>query len=376
MNWFTNSWKNFKTYHIPSYNKDIENIKSNLSDLDGFIDHKDIKNLTYILSLTDDNNYFIVQMGECAELFIDSNKENIISRLDLIEEFCSYLPKNITPIKIGRIAGQYSKPRSEDFEIINNIKTPVYKGDMFHDYFDRELDPIRMIKAYEYSKLSYEIIQEHNKEVFTSHEALNLHYEESLTKKCGDGKYYNLSAHMLWLGEKTRFIDSAHVEYLRGIQNPIGIKISHQISVKDLISIIKLINPTNYKGKIILINRMGAKNTSKYLDNISIEIKDSKLNVLWMCDPMHGNTFKTNTNYKTRKLDDIVAEITDFANILKKNNIKFCGIHLENSPDNIYECIDDSCKILSEAKYKTLCDPRLNRNQSIKIAKLLYKIII
>ena len=375
MKWSLNSWQKLSAKHIPQYNDNIESIKNKLSSLDGFINYEEIKNFISILSKVSTSNHFIVQMGECAELFTKSNEQDIISRLNLIEDFCSLLPKKITPVKIGRIAGQYSKPRSEDFELINGVKTPVYKGDMFHDFENRNFDSNRMIEAYNYSKKSYDIIQKQNKDIFTSHEALNLHYEECVTKLAEDGKYYNLSAHMLWLGEKTRFLESAHVEYLRGIANPVGIKISNQIAVDELLEIIKLINPENTLGKIILINRMGSKNTSKDFDNITIAIKKSGLSIIWTCDPMHGNTFKLENNYKTRKLEDIISEITDFANILKKNDIKFGGIHLENSPDDIYECIDNNCNTVGE-KYETLCDPRLNRNQSLEIAKLITKLII
>lgn len=375
MKWSLNSWQKLSAKHIPQYNDNIESIKNKLSSLDGFINYEEIKNFISILSKVSTSNHFIVQMGECAELFTKSNEQDIISRLNLIEDFCSLLPKKITPVKIGRIAGQYSKPRSEDFELINGVKTPVYKGDMFHDFENRNFDSNRMIEAYNYSKKSYDIIQKQNKDIFTSHEALNLHYEECVTKLAEDGKYYNLSAHMLWLGEKTRFLESAHVEYLRGIANPVGIKISNQIAVDELLEIIKLINPENTLGKIILINRMGSKNTSKDFDDITIAIKKSGLSIIWTCDPMHGNTFKLENNYKTRKLEDIISEITDFANILKKNDIKFGGIHLENSPDDIYECIDNNCNTVGE-KYETLCDPRLNRNQSLEIAKLITKLII
>lgn len=375
MTWNVNSWQNFKAKHIPKYNDDIKTTKNKLANNSGFVDFNNIKNLTHLLSLVPTSNHFVVQMGECAETFENSNSKNITSRLKLIEDFCSYLPSNIKPIKIGRIAGQYSKPRSEEFEIINNIETPVYKGDMFHSFDNREFNSNRMIEAYNYSKQSYDVIKKYDPSIFISHEALNLHYEECLTKLCEDGRYYNLSAHMLWLGEKTRFLESAHVEYLRGIVNPVGIKISNQIPINELISIIKLINPENISGKIILINRMGAKNTLVDFENIVQGIKSSNLNVVWMCDPMHGNTFKTKNNYKTRKLNDIISEITDFANILKKNQVKFGGIHLENSPEDIYECLDNDNDTLGE-KYTTLCDPRLNKNQSIKIAQIISELLV
>lgn len=375
MTWSINSWKNFSIKHVPQYNDDIETTKKTLASLDGFINYKDISILISTLALVNSSNHFIVQMGECAEIFTKSNTPNVLARLNLIEEFCSYLPKTITPIKIGRIAGQYSKPRSEDFEEIDGLKTPVYKGDMFHEFHNREIKATRMLEAYEHSKEIYRIIQKEHKYIFTSHEALNLHYEECVTKLCEDGKHYNLSAHMLWLGEKTRFLQSAHVEYLKGIANPIGIKISNQIAIDDLLNIIELINPQNANGKIILINRMGAQHTLFDLEKIVLGLKNSEINVIWMCDPMHGNTFKAENGFKTRKLDDIISEVTDFATVLKNNGIKFGGIHLENSPEDIYECLDCSDNILGE-KYETLCDPRLNKNQSLQVAKLIAKLII
>jgi 3-deoxy-7-phosphoheptulonate synthase len=178
---------------------------------------------------------------------------------------------------------------------------------------------------------------------------------------------------MLWLGEKTRFLNSAHVEYLKGIENPVGIKVSHNINSQDLIKIIKLLNPQNMSGKIILINRMGAKNTPLYLDNLLAAIKNAGLQVIWTVDPMHGNTYK-HEGYKTRNMQDIISEITDFAAILANQKTKFGGIHLETSPNNIYECTEGDKQTLGE-KYETLCDPRLNKEQSFTIAKLLANLI-
>ncbi|MDR0483893.1 MAG: 3-deoxy-7-phosphoheptulonate synthase [Alphaproteobacteria bacterium] len=373
MAWSINSWQNFTTKHMPKYHEDITDIKTQLAKKDSIVDSKSIDELLLLLSKVNDSNYFIMQMGECAELFANATKEDIFSRVNFIEEVCRYFPESLNIIKIGRIAGQYSKPRSEDFEIINDEKTLVYKGDMFHDYMNREIKASRMLLSADVSKRTYDIMQKFNQEIFTSHEALNLHYEEGFTRLI-NSKYYNTSAHMLWLGEKTRFLNSSHVEYLRGISNPVGIKISHNISSADLIKIIRLLNPENIPGKIVLINRMGVKNTHLYLENLLQEVKNTNLNVIWMCDPLHGNTYKDSNNYKVRNLTDIIKEITDFAIILYKHKVKFGGIHLENSPKDIYECVDGSMRNIGE-KYETLCDPRLNKEQSFTIAKLLAKLI-
>ncbi|MDR2007630.1 MAG: 3-deoxy-7-phosphoheptulonate synthase [Alphaproteobacteria bacterium] len=368
MNWSTNSWQKFTAIHMPKYNEDIDDIKRQLSAKDGIVAPDSINAFKQRLC----GGGFIVQMGECAETFANATDDDINNRINFIEEFCNLLPvDNI--IKIGRIAGQYSKPRSEDFEEVNGEKIPVYKGDMFHDYTLRQLDPKRMLLAYEASKKSYEIILQSAKPILTSHEALNLHYEEAMTRLCEDNKYYNVSAHMLWLGEKTRFRASAHVEYLRGIENPIGIKVSHKIEIGDLIEIIKLLNPQNKLGKIILISRMGVKHTPIFLENILSAVKNAGLHVVWTADPMHGNTYKNENNYKTRNLADIITEISDFAEILAKNGVKFGGIHLENSPNDIYECVGDVKEL--GTKYETLCDPRLNKEQSFAIAELLAKLI-
>ncbi|MCL2567469.1 MAG: 3-deoxy-7-phosphoheptulonate synthase [Alphaproteobacteria bacterium] len=367
MTWSNNSWQNFTAIHMPVYNEDIADVKKQLSHKEDIVDAKSINELKNLLK----GNGFIVQMGECAETFADATVEDITSRINFMEKFCEYLPiDNI--IKIGRIAGQYSKPRSEDFEVVDGKKISVYKGDMFHDYNNRVINPQRMLLAYEAAQKSYEIIKNSGKKIFISHEALNLHFEAGLTKLI-NGKHYNVSAHMLWLGEKTRFLKSAHIEYLRGIENPIGIKISSNINTEDLITIIKLLNPQNAAGKIILINRMGAKNTPMFLENLLIAVKNAGLSVIWIVDPMHGNTYKEN-NYKTRNLQDILQEITDFAVILQKQGVKFGGIHLENSPKQIYECIENNKPLVPE-KYKTLCDPRLNQNQSFVVAELLVKLI-
>ena len=218
-----------------------------------------------------------------------------------------------------------------------------------------------------------------SKDFFTAHEALLLDYEQALTRENFDNNlWYDCSSHMVWLGYRTGQPDHAHVEFLSGINNPIGIKIGPNSDTNDIIEIINKLNPKNEKGKIVLVIRYGVNEIQKYLPQTLKKILNSKLNVLWMCDPMHGNTFITDGGYKTRDFSDIIKELKYFFKILKSNNVKPSGVHFELTHENVTECISESYNIKKSnmhKKYETACDPRLNKNQSIDISFLITKLI-
>ncbi len=370
MTWIPSTWEKFPHKHIPKYSKNLREVKRELLRRDPLVDFKDIITLKNQLSAVESNKLFIVQMGECAERFSQSTEDDVQSRVTTLNNFCLLFKGLKKIIKIGRMAGQYTKPRSHDFELSGGQLVQSYKGDIVHDFYDRKIDSKRLLLAYDNSKLTLDILRNMNENIFVSHEALNLHYEECMSTVQEDNKYYNLSAHSLWLGERTRFKTSAHVEYLRGVHNPIGIKISSEIVLEDLLSIIKILNPSDEIGKIMLICRFGHLKVGKYLGEIITAVENNKLNVLWLCDPMHGNTFVNANGIKSRRIEDIKKELINFTQIMNGHNKYIAGVHLENSWEDIYECEEEN-NLVDNLKYKTLCDPRLNSSQSIEIGKLL-----
>ena len=342
---------------------------------------------------------------------------------------------NVPVVKVGRLAGQFAKPRSSPKEQKDGIELPSYLGDIINsinfDEKSREPNPNRMIEAYNqsastqnlirafatggYADLSY--VQNWNldfvknspqgsafKEIadriseslsfmnacginsktsrelaesnfFISHEALLLPYESCFVRiDSTTGDWYDVSAHMVWIGDRTRQIDGAHVEFCSGISNPIGIKVGPLTDSDELLKLIEILNPKNETGKIILIVRMGFKKIEKLFTKILRKIKNSGLNVVWSCDPMHGNIEKSNSGYKTRKFANILEEVKLFFEIHKKEGTYAGGIHLEMTGQNVTECLGGMQKITDEdlvARYHTHCDPRLNASQSIELAFLL-----
>lgn len=371
--WSKNSWKNYKAKHMPLY-KDIDlldAVEKRLSSKDGIVGVRQINVLKEYLKLVQDGKYFILQGGDCAESFDECSDENTDVHVKLINDMADILQEKMECeiLKIGRIAGQFAKPRSSDTEEIDGVEYESYKGDIINgfDKDSRVADPARMETAYNHSVNTYKrIFEVSHGDIYTSHEALLLNYESCLTRDI-EGKNYCLSAHMLWIGDRTRFIGSAHVEFLSGIENPIGIKVGSYTNIDELCEIIKKLNPDNKDGKIILITRFGAGKCSIFV-NILQKMQSEKFSLIYLCDPMHGNVFKSESGYKTRSLQDIIKEINEISDIHKANNSKLNGLHLEMTGHNVTECI--GCEIsdgnLSKA-YKTFCDPRLNYDQAIKL---------
>ena len=370
--------------------------------------------LNLLRSLTEKNIYEMIEKED--EKFFESksfNKKNDIS----------IIKKPI--IKIGRLAGQFAKPRSFKNEKRGKICLPSYMGDAVNgkefSYQSRIPQPKRLVKAYYHSattlnllrslteKNIYEMIEKEDEknfesksfnkkndisaikkalhltksiskkaeynhifseDFFTAHEALLLDYEQALTKK-ENNKWYDCSSHLVWLGYRTGQPDHAHVEFLSGIENPIGIKIGKETCLNDLVIIINKLNPNNKKGKIVLMVRYGTEKINSYLKELIDKISINNFNVLWICDPMHGNTYKTKDGYKTRDFEDIKLELKSFFNILNSKNIYPSGVHFELTPEDVTECISDSYNIKQSnmhEKYQTACDPRLNKDQSLDIA--------
>ena len=426
--WTTKSYiiKKFEKLQQPVWGdeKKLKSIKKQLKNMPPLVFSGEIENLRNELKEVECGNRFILHGGCCAESFEDSTGTNIRDDLNVLTKM-SFLINSLGEkrvLKIGRIAGQFAKPRSSTYETIDGKQIYSYRGDMVNNFEANEQaripNPEKMLKGYFYSastlnllrgfaeggyeslksvykwplklpkqiqikidniQKAFHMFMDTNKmngryldsRYFTSHEALLLDYEEVMIRKSSlikkDG-WYGCSAHLLWIGERTRSLNSAHIELLRGIENPIGIKIGPKAVPSDVIKIIKTLNKENESGKILLIIRMGSKNIKKSLTPIIKAVQKEKLNVIWITDPMHENTFKKG-NHKTRDVCEIKKEITLFFDICMKNSTIPSGVHLEMTGKDVYECIDskNSKKKLGE-KYDTLCDPRLNTEQSISVA--------
>ncbi len=437
--WTIDSWKNYSIKHIPTY-ADLKLLNETIHKLKNFpplVFAGEVRILKEKLVKINLGEGFLLQCGDCAESFDEFNANNIRDTFRVILQMSIILAAGIQqPItKIGRMAGQFAKPRTNSKEVKNGLELPSYFGDSINDIrfeIEKRLpDPKRMLKAYSQSastlnllrafsdggygdlnrvqawnmsfvkkdkqvkryKYLAEGIQENlnfmkafditskntpqlNKvDFYTSHEALLLPYEEALTRQDSiTNDIYDTSAHLLWIGDRTRFINSAHVEFCRGIRNPIGIKCGPGVKLKELVEIIKILNPKNELGKLILITRYGHDKVDKFLPLLIKEINANCFNVIWSCDPMHGNTIKSNLGIKTRPFERILDEVKKTIQIHESENNRLGGIHLEMTGQNVTECIGGSNEVLESEltdRYRTHCDPRLNANQSLELAFLI-----
>ena len=430
VDWNINSWNTKKIYQDIKYpNKELLNeVTNELSKCSPLIFAGEADSLKKELKKVAKGEAYLLMGGDCAETFREFSVENIMNTYRILLQmtliFMYGMEKPV--VKIGRIAGQFAKPRSDIYETKHNITLFSYRGDIINkEEFEeskRIPDPTLMLKAYcqsvqtmnliralseggyadierikdwnlnfikytessdKYDILSKNVykalnfiksigldnVQESKKAKFyTAHESLLLPYESSLTRKDSISlNYYACSAHMLWIGERTRQLDGAHVEYVRGLENPIGIKISEKCDAYELEKLIRILNPLNEEGKIILISRMG-KEITKTLPSLVYIIKKRKLNVIWICDPMHGNTVKLENGIKTRYIEDIKEEYTFFHHCLKQNDIFPGGIHLEMTGRDVTECIYKKDDKQSFIHYESSCDPRLSASQCLDIA--------
>ena len=434
INWKLDSWKSYPTSQDIFYKdkNDLNTVLDEINKYSPLIFAGEVETLKKDIIKASKGESFLLMGGDCAETFREFKTENIMNSYRILLQMTMIFMYSMSKpvIKIGRMAGQFAKPRSDIYETIDNITLYSYRGDIINreDFNEksRTPDPKLMLKAYSQSAqtmnliralseggyasidrindwnlnfvkntlngnkyellsnninkalsfikaLGLEKIEESKRARFyTAHESLLLPYEQALTRKDSITKnYYACSAHMLWIGERTRQIDGSHVEFASGIQNPIGIKISDKCNPNDLESLIRKLNPDNEIGKIVLIIRMG-KNIEKRLSNLVYMIKNRNLNVLWISDPMHGNTIKLETGIKTRYLEDIKEEYTSFHNILKKNDLYPGGVHLEMTGRDVTECIykntDNEFINNMKINYESSCDPRLSAEQCLDLA--------
>ncbi|XP_031117100.1 phospho-2-dehydro-3-deoxyheptonate aldolase 2, chloroplastic-like [Ipomoea triloba] len=437
--WSLESWKSKKALQLPEY-PDAGKVESVLRTLESnppLVFAGEARSLEEKLGEAAFGRAFLLQGGDCAESFKEFNAVNIrdtfrvLLQMGVVLMFGGQMPV----IKVGRMAGQFAKPRSGPFEEKDGVKLPIYKGDVINgDSFDEKsrtaADPQRMIRAYMQSAATLNLLRsfatggyaamqrvsgwnldfvEHSKQgdryeelahrvdealgfmsaagltpdhpvmastdFWTSHECLLLPYEQTLTRlDSTSGQYYDCSAHMVWVGERTRQLDGAHVEFLRGVANPLGIKVSQKMDPNELVNLIEILNPNNRPGRnrrITVIARMGAENMRVKLPLLINATRRAGQIVTWVCDPMHGNTIKAPCGLKTRPFDAILAEVRAFFDVHDQEGSHAGGIHLEMTGQNVTECIGGSRTVTFDdlsSRYHTHWDPRLNASQSLELS--------
>ncbi|WP_163563844.1 class II 3-deoxy-7-phosphoheptulonate synthase [Helicobacter suis] len=433
--WQATSWRTFPILQQPHYSDPLalERAEKTLKTYPPLVFAKEINSLKTALKEAAHGRAFLLQGGDCAESFASFSADSIrdlfkvILQMSVVLAFSGGCPV----IKVGRVAGQFAKPRSAENEMINGVEVPIYRGDMINglEITERNPDPARLLQAYHQSAATLNLLRAFAKggladlaevqrwnldfvknnsfgqkyealalqitkalefmqacgvanmpalqetDFYTSHEALLLHYEEPLVRQDSlSGRYFACSAHMLWIGERTRGLDQAHVEFLRGVGNPIGVKIGARTKLEDLLGLCEALNPTNEPGKLSFIVRMGVKELPRVFPELLKGVLAHKKEVVWVCDPMHGNTTKTPSGIKTRSFTHILEEVQHFFEIHRALDSCVGGIHLEMTGQNVTECVGGSQGVSEESlkeHYHTQCDPRLNATQSLELAFLL-----
>jgi 3-deoxy-7-phosphoheptulonate synthase len=433
--WTKTSWHEHPALQQPKWpdKKKYEQVLANIASLPPLVFAGEIRELKKYLADAVEGRAFLLQGGDCSEEFASCTAPNIRETLKVLLQMAVILTYagGKPVVKVGRIAGQYAKPRSSDTELVNGVELPSYRGDMCNSAEPtleaRIPDPERMLKGYflsaatlnllraftrggfaalhrvhawnqefvkqspmgrSYERLANQISQALNfmevigittdipqlkqAHFFTSHEALFLGYEESLTREDSTtGGWYDCSGHMLWIGDRTRQLDGAHVEFLRGVLNPLGMKIGPQYEIDDILAIIERLNPDNEPGRMTLITRFGARNIEKHLAPLIRGVKSAGFNVVWCCDPMHANTFTAACGHKTRNFDEILSELRCFFEVNWAEGTIPGGVHFELTGENVTECIGGARQLAEEhlcLNYHTTCDPRLNAEQSLEMA--------
>ncbi|GBL05263.1 class II 3-deoxy-7-phosphoheptulonate synthase [Glaciecola sp. KUL10] len=437
--WTIDSWRQKPILQQPTYGDkaQLEAVEEKLASYPPLVFAEETRQLYKQLGDVSLGKGFLLQGGDCAESFDEFNAPKIrdtfkvILQMAIVLTFAGRCPVT----KVARMAGQYAKPRSGDFETIDGVSLPSYRGDIINSFEFTESarmpDPNRMLDAYHRSASTLNLLRAfaqggladlhqvnrwnmaflennplkeryqdianriedtlafmnvigvnsentsslHETSLFTSHEALLLNYEQALTRiDTLTGKPYNCSAHMLWIGERTRQLDHAHVEFFSGINNPIGVKVGPSMQEDELIRLIDALNPTNTPGRLTLITRMGANTLADNLPRLLKRVKDEGRHVVWSSDPMHGNTFKASSGFKTRNFDAILSEIRQFFEAHASEGTHAGGIHLEMTGQHVTECTGGAYQIsdddLAQA-YQTQCDPRLNADQVLEMAFLV-----
>ena len=438
--WTPSDWRKLPAKHIPDDYPDsaaLAAVEARLRSFPPLVFAGEARRLKARLGEVAAGKAFLLQGGDCAESFKEFHPDNIrdtfrvILQMAVVLTFAAAKPV----VKVGRIAGQFGKPRSEPIETIDGVTLPSYRGDNINGMEftpeSRIPDPERLIQAYSqsaatlnllrafsnggyaslanvhrwmlgfvdrspqgerYEKLADQISaslrfmeavglnaetvpQMAQVEFYTSHEALLLGYEEALTRiDSTSGDWYDTSAHMLWIGHRTRQVDHAHVNFCKGIKNPVGIKCGPGMVPDELVRLIETLNPQDEAGRITLISRFGSEGVAKGLPPLARAVKKSGRTVVWSCDPMHGNTLKTESGFKTRPVDRILSEVRQFIDVMNAEGCYPGGVHFEMTGQNVTECLGGAQAISEDdlsSRYHTHCDPRLNGEQALELAFLV-----
>ena len=436
--WTPESWRDATGIHMPAY-KDAAALSATENTLRNYpplVFAGEARNLTADLAKVAEGKAFLLQGGDCAESFAEFSADNIRDTFRVMLQMAVVLTygAKVPVIKVGRMAGQFAKPRSAPTEVINGVEMPSYKGDIINGFDPtpeaRVADPQRMLQAYTQAAASLNLLRafstggfadihrvhswtlgfaEHDKaeryrelsnrisdaldfmnaagvnaetahtlssvDFYTSHEALLLEYEEALCRIDSiTGQPVAGSGHMIWIGDRTRQPDGAHVEFARGVLNPIGLKCGPSTTAEDLKVLMAKLNPANEPGRLTLIARFGAGKVGEHLPRLIKTVQAEGANVVWSCDPMHGNTIKSSTGYKTRPFDSVLREVREFFAIHKAEGTIPGGVHFEMTGKDVTECTGGLRAVTDEDlsdRYHTACDPRLNASQSLELAFLV-----
>jgi 3-deoxy-7-phosphoheptulonate synthase len=435
--WTPSSWRSFPILQQPNWpnSEHLLEVESKLTQQPPLVFPTEINALKRDLAKVCAGDALLLQGGDCAESFAEFSATNIEStfkvmlQMAIVLTFAAQKPV----VKIGRIAGQFAKPRSADTEKVGDLVLPTYRGDMINGHGntlkDRQPDPERLLTAYQQSAITSNLIRAYSQggmadlnqvhgwnqafidnspmraryeglakriddslgfmqacgintqsmpqlaqtSFYTSHEALLLNYEEAFTQQ-QDDEFFDGSAHMLWIGDRTRQHDHAHIEFARGIANPIGLKAGPSTDINELLKNIDTLNPNNEAGKLNIIVRMGANKVDQHLPALIQAVQKEGKNIVWTCDPMHGNTTSTDNGYKTRSVEDVLSEVNQFFAIHRSEGSVAGGVHFEMTGKHVTECMGGQYKLSAkdlENRYHTLCDPRLNADQALELAYLI-----
>ncbi|MGJ8528375.1 class II 3-deoxy-7-phosphoheptulonate synthase [Maritalea sp.] len=438
-NWTPDSWRSKDIRQVPAYpdKAELAAVEERLSSFPPLVFAGETRGLKEQLADVAHGKAFLLQGGDCAESFAEHHADHIRDFFRVFLQMAVVLTSGGSKpvVKVGRVAGQFAKPRSSDNETIDGTTLPSYRGDIINgidfDETSRVPDPNRMTMAYRQSAASLNLIRAfasggyanlerthewtmefikdtdpYNKyenvarkiddaidfmralgingdntpqlretKFYTSHEALLLGYEEAFTRRDSiTNDWYATSGHMLWIGDRTRQVDEAHVEFFSGIKNPIGLKCGPSLSNDDLKRLLDKLNPENEAGRLTLITRFGAEKINDELPRLIELVKSEGRTVVWSCDPMHGNTVKASTGYKTRPFDFILSEVKSFFEIHRQLGTYAGGVHVEMTGKDVTECVGGVSAVTEadlESRYHTHCDPRLNASQALELAFLV-----
>ncbi len=438
--WTPSSWRSRPAKHVPADYPDpdaLTGVEDRLRAMPPLVFAGEARRLKALLGSVAAGDAFLLQGGDCAESFKEFHADSIRDTFRLILQMAVVLTfaGGRPVVKVGRVAGQFAKPRSEATETQNGVTLPSYRGDNINgqdfDAASRTPDPERLMRAYSQSASTLNLLRAFagggyadlqnihrwtvgfvedsplgaryreltdkiseslafmaavgvtsdthpdlkRVEVFTSHEALLLGFEEAMTRVDSlTGEWYDTSAHMLWIGERTRQLDGAHVEFMRGVKNPIGLKCGPTMEPDDLLRLIDALNPKNEAGRLTLIGRFGADKVEARLPRLMEATAQAGRAVVWSCDPMHGNTLKAANGYKTRPFERILKEVKGFVEVARAEGVHPGGLHLEMTGQNVTECLGGARALTEDElshRYHTHCDPRLNADQALELAFLV-----